>query len=131
MILDSSAIVGVLRKEPGYEGLIEQIRSADAVGSGAPTLVETELVIVGRAGRKGRVLLRHFLLEEAVDVIAFGDEHWREAGRAFARYGKGRHPAGLNYGDCMTYATARLAGEPLLCLGDDFAKTDLELLPPG
>ncbi len=117
----------MLRKEPGYEALGEQIRSAETVGAGAPTLVETEMVMVGLVGRTGRVLLRHFILEEAVDVIAFDDEHWREAGRAFARYGKGRHPAGLNYGDCMTYATARIANEPLLCLGNDFSQTDIEL----
>lgn len=127
MILDSSAIVGVILQERGYEDLIERIRGAEAIGAGAPTLVETEMVLVGRAGPLGRELLRSFVVEEAVDVIGFDYEHWREAGRAFARYGRGNHPAGLNYGDCMTYATARLAGEPLLCLGDDFAKTDLEL----
>jgi len=60
--------------------------------------------------------------------LPFGDEHWRLAAQAFGRYGKDRHPAGLNYGDCLTYATAKLAGEPLLSLGDDFAQTDLELV---
>lgn len=128
MILDSSAIVGVLRKEPRYEALAAQIRAAETIGVGTPTLVETEIVLVGGVGHSGRVLLRHFVLEEGVEVIPFGNEHWREAGRAFARFGKGRHPARLNFGDCMTYATARVAGEPLLCLGDDFAQTDLDVV---
>ncbi len=128
MILDSSSIVALLRREPGHESLADQLRDADIVAVGAPTLVETELVLVGRLGEGGRALLRTFVDEEAIDVIPFDRAHWREAGRAFRAFGKGRHPAGLNLGDCMTYATARLAVEPLLCLGDDFAKTDLELV---
>jgi ribonuclease VapC len=128
LIIDSSAIVAVIRKEPGYLELAEQIRDAEAVAAGAPTLVETEIVLTDRFGPSGRTLLQHFVVEEAIDVIAFGREHWREAGRAFRIYGKGRHPARLNLGDCLTYATARIAGEPLLAQGDDFAKTDLELV---
>jgi ribonuclease VapC len=127
LILDSSAIVAVLRREPSHRVLGERIRDADSVGVGAPTLVEAELVIAGRLGPRGRGLLRSFVHEESVDVIPFDDRHWREAGSAFHRFGKGRHRAALNYGDCMTYATARLAGEPLLCVGDDFALTDLAL----
>ncbi len=131
MILDTSAVVGILLREHGHAGLAGHVTDAVQVGIGAPTLVETEMVLVGRLGLDGKSLIRDFVLDEEIEVLAFDGEHAREAGRAFARYGKGRHPAGLNYGDCMTYATARLAGEPLLCLGDDFAKTDLELLPPG
>jgi len=63
-----------------------------------------------------------------VIVIPFGTDHWTAAHDAFLRFGKGRHPARLNLGDCMTYATAKLAGEPLLCLGNDFAQTDLPLV---
>jgi ribonuclease VapC len=59
----------------------------------------------------------------------FGEGHWRLASQAFARYGNGRHPAGLSFGDCLTYATAKLAARPLLCVGDDFTRTDLELVP--
>ncbi len=128
MILDSSAIVAILRREPGYRALAESIRDADVVAVGAPTLVETEIVLVGRLGPGGRALLRNFVVEEMIDVIPFGDEHCKEAGRGFGRFGKGRHPARLNLGDCLTYATARVAREPLLCLGDTFAKTDLTLV---
>ena len=125
MILDSSAIVGMLRKEPGYESLAEKVLAAGTVGVGTPTLVETEIVLVGRFDRQGRVLLRNFVVDKKIDVISFGEQHWREAGRAFVHYGKGRHRAALNLGDCMTYAIVRLAGESLMYTGDDFAETDL------
>jgi ribonuclease VapC len=59
-------------------------------------------------------------------VIPFGEPHWSAAATAFIRFGKGRHPAALNYGDCMTYATARVAERPLLYVGNDFAQTDIE-----
>ena len=66
--------------------------------------------------------------ERSVVVIPFGTEHWPVAVDAFARSGKGRHPARLNFGDCLTYAVAKRAGEPLLCVGGDFAQTDLALV---
>lgn len=62
------------------------------------------------------------------DFAGIGSLHWQRAIDAYARFGKGRHPAALNFGDCMTYATAALARQPLLCRGDDFRKTDLELV---
>lgn len=128
MILDSSVFVAILGRETGYRVFAEVVRDADTVAVGAPTLVETEIVLVGRLGSRGNPLLRNFVLDEAIEVIAFGDEHWKEAGRAFRQFGKGRHPARLNLGDCLTYATAKVAREPLLCLGDDFAQTDLTLV---
>jgi len=127
VILDSSAVVAVVLEETGYEALRMTIRRAASVGIGAPTLLESELVLTGRMGEAARAQLLTLVTDGNVAVLSFDEEHWREAGSAFLRYGKGRHPAGLNYGDCMTYATARLAREPLLCLGNDFAQTDLEL----
>ena len=127
MILDSSAVVAVLTEEAGYASLLGLLDEADSLAIGTPTLVEAEIVLVGRVGPSRRMFLANFVVERDVAVLPFEEAHWREAVSAFLRYGKGRHPAGLNYGDCMTYATARLAGEPLLCLGDDIAKTDLEL----
>ena len=64
-----------------------------------------------------------------VAVLAFGQDHWPVAWAAFLRYGKGRHRAGLNFGDCLTYAVAKLSGLPLLCIGGDFAQSDLALVP--
>ncbi|HWT90215.1 MAG TPA: type II toxin-antitoxin system VapC family toxin [Solirubrobacterales bacterium] len=128
MILDSSAIVALLRKEPGHQRLCSRLERAAARGIGGPTLFETAMVVRGRFGTNGLVLLERFLDDWEVQVIPFGESHWRAAMEAFTRYGKGRHPAGLNYGDCMTYASARVAEMPLLFIGNDFAKTDI---PPA
>lgn len=127
MIVDSSAIVAVLLKEPGWEGVVERLTGASSRLVGAPTLAETAIVLAARLGVAGRTLLARFVQESELVVVPFGEHHWGAAADAFLRYGRGRHPAGLNFGDCMTYATARLAGQPLLCLGDDFAQTDLTL----
>jgi ribonuclease VapC len=125
LILDSSSVVSVLFKERGHERLAEAMAGAGDLGIGAPTLVETGMVMIGCMGLGARGLLARFLEQRRVLVIPFDDRHWNAAAQAFIRYGKGRHPAALNYGDCMTYATARIAGAPLLYAGEDFAKTDL------
>jgi ribonuclease VapC len=71
-------------------------------------------------------LLQRFVQAFDLVIIPFGDLHWQVAMEAYDRFGKGRHPASLNYGDCISYATAKLAGQPLLYKGNDFAKTDVE-----
>jgi ribonuclease VapC len=128
VIVDSSAIVAVLLRQPGYEPLLERLAAAPVAATGAPTLAESGIVLAARMGVAGKTLLARFVQESGLVVVPFGEHHWGAAVAAFLRYGKGRHPAGLNFGDCMTYAVARLAGEPLLCLGDDFAQTDLPLV---
>ena len=125
MILDSSAIVAVILAEPGHETILERISAASALGVGAPTLVEAAMVLSSRLGRDARPLLNEFLREAEVETIPFTADHWNSALEAFLRYGKGRHPAALNFGDCLTYAVASLSGLPLLFAGDDFSKTDL------
>ena len=87
----------------------------------------TGLVLTAKLGRSARGVLSGFLQEAGVTVIPFGEQHWRASVEAYTRFGKGRHAAGLNFGDCLAYATARMAGQPLLCIGDDFARTDLVL----
>jgi ribonuclease VapC len=131
VIVDSSAVVAVLLRQPGYEPILEELARATDAAMGTPTLVETGIVLGARLGVPGRTLLARFVQESGLVVVPFGDDHWGAAVDAFLRYGKGRHPAGLNFGDCLTYAVARLADEPLLCLGDDFAQTDLQLVPLG
>lgn len=126
MILDSSAIVALLRREEGYRRCAVALDEAPALAIGAPTLFETGMVAIGRFGLDGRARVAQFMERYGVVVIPFGEHHWRAAAEAFIRYGKGRHPAALNYGDCMTYATAHVADHPLLFTGEDFAKTDLE-----
>jgi len=126
VIVDSSAVVAVLKREPLQEEMATKLANADVVAIGAPTLFETDMVTIGALGKCGRAVIAQFLESFEVEVIPFGDNHWQVAAEAFMRFGKGRHPAALNYGDCMTYATAKVAGEPLLYIGNDFAQTDLE-----
>lgn len=83
------------------------------------------MVLASKEGADGLAALVLFLARNRVTTVPFDDRHRRLATAAFVHYGKGRHPAALNYGDCMTYATARLSGAPLLFVGEDFAKTDL------
>ncbi|HEY7962096.1 MAG TPA: type II toxin-antitoxin system VapC family toxin [Solirubrobacteraceae bacterium] len=128
MILDTSAIVAVLLKEPGCEALIECLAEHPEPGVGAPTMVESGIVLSARLGPSGQTLLARFAQGYELEILPFGGEHWSVAVQAFQRFGKGRHQAALNFGDCLTYAVARLAGEPLLCRGEDFAKTDLPLI---
>jgi ribonuclease VapC len=125
VIIDSSAIVALFLKQPGFDVVVEKLASAERVAVGTPTLVETGMVIQSRTGLEPRALLDRFVADFEVEMIEFSTDHWREALAAFRRYGKGRHPAALNFGDCLTYATARLSEDPLLFLGDDFSKTDL------
>ncbi len=126
MILDSSALLAVLFREPGYRALLDAMASAELLAIGAPTWAETGIVLEARLGPEARATLA--LVHEELDlaVIPFDAAHARAARDAFRRFGRGRHPAALNFGDCLTYAVARLAGLPLLFVGDDFARTDLE-----
>jgi ribonuclease VapC len=127
VIVDSSAIVAILLREPGSERLRDRLAAAGQVSVAAPTVVESSLVLCSRLGYAGKTLLARFLQEAEIEVVEFEGDHWTVAADAFLAYGKGRHRAGLNFGDCMTYAVAKLAGESLLCQGDDFPATDLEL----
>jgi ribonuclease VapC len=126
VIVDSSAVVAVLKREPLQEEMANKLEDAEVIAIGTPTLFETGIVTIGALGERGRGLLAQFLEAFEVEVIPFGGSHWEVAMEAFLRYGKGRHPAALNYGDCMTYATARLAEKPLLFVGKDFAQTDIQ-----
>lgn len=125
MILDSSAIVAVLLAEPGHEKVLDRIKTATPVACGAPTVVEATIVLSSRLRRDARPLVNEFLREAEVEVVPFNSDHGDAAVHAFLRFGKGRHPASLNYGDAMAYAMARVSGLPLLYMGDDFARTDL------
>lgn len=125
MILDSSAILSVLFEEDGHSTVIDTLADAEILAIGAPTLFETGMVAISVFDLHGRALVSQFLERWNVLITPFEARHWRVAADAFIRYGKGRHPARLNFGDCMTYATAQLAAMPLLYVGDDFARTDI------
>ena len=127
MILDSSALVAIALQEPERESFIAKINAADTVAVGAPTLAEAGIVLSSRAGADTARILAEVIAASDVIVIDFGSRHWQEAVSAWLRFGKSRHPARLNFGDCLTYAAARVAGEPVLAKGDDFAQTDIQL----
>ncbi|WP_027058706.1 type II toxin-antitoxin system VapC family toxin [Mesorhizobium loti] len=126
MIIDSSVLVAILRLEPGYERFVLAITQARKRLLAAPTFLETTMVLAG--GRQDDILdrLDRFLYTASIETIPFTADHAVVARQAFLRYGKGRHPAALNFGDCIAYATARLEAMPLLFKGDDFRLTDIE-----
>lgn len=126
MTLDTSALIAVLFSEPGYLEVVDRILEADVVRIGAPTLVETSLVFAGRRGRANRTEVQSLVKELGVTVVSFGETEWLRAVDAFGRYGRGRHKASLNFGDCLAYATAATAGDSLLFVGEDFRHTDIQ-----
>ncbi len=125
LVLDSSVIVAIHLKEPGYERLIEAIENASVVAVGVPTLLETAMVLTTRLGQDARPLLAAFLRLVEAEVVAFDQTHLDAATAAYLRFGRGHHRAALNFGDCMSYAVAAVAGLPLLFTGEDFARTDI------
>ncbi|MEX2299681.1 MAG: type II toxin-antitoxin system VapC family toxin [Bryobacterales bacterium] len=125
MMLDSSALVCLILGEPGHVELQQRMLAAPLLTVGAPTLVEAAFVLTTRLRRDVRPLLNEFLREAEVEVVPFERNHFDAAVDAFLRYGKGRHAAALNFGDCLSYAMARVAGMPLLYTGKDFSRTDL------
>jgi ribonuclease VapC len=130
MVLDRSAIVAIHLKEAGYEGLLEVIEGAidraEVLFVGVPTLLETAMVLTARLGKDARPLLAGFLRQIDAEVVAFNREHFDAAAEAFLKFGKGRHQAALNFGDCMSYAVASVAEMPLLFTGEDFSHTDIQ-----
>jgi ribonuclease VapC len=125
MTIDSSALIAVLFSEPGYLELVDTMLQASAVRVGAPTLVETGMVLAGRRGTPAGRELDDLVRELGITVVPFGEAEWQAALQAYARFGRGRHKAALNFGDCLAYATAAVAGDTLLFVGDDFARTDI------
>jgi ribonuclease VapC len=119
--------VAIALQEPGFEALLDKLQNAPAVGIGAPTLTEAGIVLSARRRQDARALLARFIAEGGVHTIPFTEAHFGTAVEAWLRFGKGRHQAALNFGDCMAYATARVADEPLLCTGEGLPKTHLEL----
>lgn len=124
MIVDSSALIALLLREPRWERLASAFTSQPKAAIGAPTLTETAIVLLAKGAPPS--LLPALLRRLGMEVVAFTERHADLAADAYARYGRGRHPASLNYGDCMTYAVARMAVAPLLFVGNDFSLTDLE-----
>lgn len=125
MIVDTSAIVAVLKREPGHERLLSLLLTHDARMS-APVLVETRIVVSNGLGTAGRRRLELLIEQTALEIVPFDREHADAAAEAYRDYGKGsEHPARLNLADSYSYALAHVTAEPLLYVGDDFARTDI------
>ena len=125
MIVDSSALIAIVFREAGFEPIVDKLERSPSSGVGTPTVVETGIVLTSRLRRDGRPIVAGLIRDFDLVEVPFSDAHAREAIRAYLRFGRGQHPANLNYGDCLTYAIASLASEPLLFTGTDFAATDL------
>jgi ribonuclease VapC len=127
MIVDSSAVLSIFLRRPGHERLIDALAGAPRAGIGAATLAEAGVRLGAATGRDVAGLLARFVQEFDIEVVPFGAAHARAAVEAWRRFGAARARGGLEFGDCLAYATARLARQPLLAADPRFARTDLEL----
>jgi ribonuclease VapC len=125
MVLDTSAIIAILRNESDADVYREAVERAETLRIGAPTLLECEIVARAALGDDGSTDLDNFLIALEVRVEPFGRREADYARYAYRTFGKGRHPAGLNFGDCLTFATAVAQNEPLLFKGNDFPQTNI------
>ena len=125
MILDTSAIVAILFDEDDAKTYADAISGAETCRASAATFVEASIVVEMQTKSAGSRQLDAFFRRAGIVIEPVTEEQAHLARQAFTDYGKGRHPAGLNYGDCFSYALAKATGEPLLFKGKDFAKTDL------
>ena len=125
MVIDTSALLAVLLDEPERRSYNESIEAADSRVMSVATFVEVSIVLEARYGAEGLRALDRFIERAGIDLAPVDLEQARIARDAFSRFGKGRHAAALNFGDCFSYALAQVLGEPLLYKGDDFSRTDL------
>jgi len=133
MVIDTSAIIAVLLLEANAASIAQAIESASPRLLSAASLLEASIVVESRKGETGGRELDLLLYRAAIEVVAVDQDQAEIARLAWRRFGKGRHPAGLNFGDCFAYALAKSRRLPLLFQGDDFVQTDIEVMPlqPG
>jgi ribonuclease VapC len=125
IVIDTSAIVAILRAEPDASRFAEVIGEAERCFFSAVGFLEASMVRIGRGPAQLGDDLENLVRELAIELVPFDQHQARLSRDAFVRFGKGRHPAGLNFGDCISYALARSRGLPLLFKGEDFVKTDI------
>ena len=125
MIVDTSAIIAILFGDDDAKSYADAISGAEICRASAATFVEASIVVEMQTKSAGSRQLDAFFRRAGIVIEPVTEEQAHLARQAFTDYGKGRHPAGLNYGDCFSYALAKATGEPLLFKGKDFAKTDL------
>jgi ribonuclease VapC len=128
LVLDSSALLAIVFGEPEQNVFLDLIFDREERRISAFSVFEAGSVILSRKGPAGRLIFDSLCEELDLEVVPFTAEHTRLARQAWERFGKGRHPAALNLGDCCSYALARATGDPLLYKGNDFPQTDLDLI---
>jgi ribonuclease VapC len=127
MVIDTSALLAIFLAEPERSIFLNLILTAETRLISAPNALETGMVLEARRGEAAGREFDLFQVRAGLEIVAFDSDQLDVARSAWRRFGKGRHPAGLNFGDCFAYALAKTAGEPLLAKSADFAKTDIEL----
>ncbi|MGQ0519804.1 MAG: type II toxin-antitoxin system VapC family toxin [Actinomycetota bacterium] len=130
VVVDTSAAVAILLGEPAAEDLLAALAGGEPRLVSAATLVELGIVLEARLGPAGSGIVDRFVRDGGIEVVDFDRTHADRALEGWRRFGKGRHPAGLNLGDCFAYGLAVAGGHPVLCVGDDFARTDAGVVPP-
>lgn len=131
MVIDSSAIIAILAGEPEGSTFTDMIGDHKKRAISAATFLEISIVLCRRAHPEDARRLNDFIERMKITVIPVTESQARLAAEAFRSYGKGRHPAGLNFGDCFSYALALERGEKLLFKGDDFSRTDIQPACPA
>jgi ribonuclease VapC len=126
LAVDTSAVLAVLLRESSADAVLERLCQATQPAVAAPTRTEILLVALVKLGEVGQERAREFLDQQAFLTVAWDGELADQAALAFARFGRGRHASGLNFGDCFSYALAERLKVPLLFVGNDFSRTDLE-----
>ena len=129
MVLDTSAILAILQDEPERRRFNEAIEAAETRSLSTASFVECSMILESRYGADGVRDLDLFIAKARVSLVAVDEEQADLARQAFRKYGKGRHPAGLNFGDCFSYALAQSLNEPLLFKGTDFPQSDVPCHP--
>ena len=127
MVIDTSGLLAILMGEPERKRFLDLITGAERRLISAANALETGMVLEAKRGEAAGREFDLFLQRAQIEVVAVDFEQVEMARLAWHKYGKGRHPAALNFGDCFAYALAKTSGEPLLAKGDDFGQTDLEL----
>jgi ribonuclease VapC len=129
MVIDTSAVIAILQNEPERRTFNEAIEGAEARSLSVASFVETSLIVESRYGSEGMRDLDLFINKAQIELIAVDVEQAHLARQAFRQFGKGRHAAGLNFGDCFSYALARSLSDSLLYKGSDFGKCDVDSHP--
>lgn len=127
IVLDASAVIAILLGEPAAASLAEAIRRSAPRLLSAASLVEASHVVESRKGEAGGRELDLLIYRAGIEIVPVDAVQAEVARAAFRQFGKGRHPAGLNYGDCFSYALAKVSEAPLLFVGEDFSRTDLAI----